>query len=149
MRPMSARALKQSSRGATAESPLPLLHRWPTGIARRSSKADGHVLQEVDTKPSRSQPRHCGGFRTHFALSLSGMPPPMFGFKPYFVYGCALYFALTGGGGLERVLVNSRGTGVRFSLRSGQGELPTGMSAMGHLQTSHPMRCRVYSRPQP
>ena len=92
MRPMSARALKQSSRGATAESPLPLLHRWATGIARRSSKADGHVLQEVDTKPSRSQPRHCGGFRTH-------MPPPMFGFKPYFVYSCALYFALTGGGG--------------------------------------------------
>jgi peptidoglycan/LPS O-acetylase OafA/YrhL len=36
-------------------------------------------------------------FAPLFILSLSRMAPPMFGFEPYFVYGCALYFALTGG----------------------------------------------------
>jgi peptidoglycan/LPS O-acetylase OafA/YrhL len=32
-----------------------------------------------------------------FILTLAGRAPPMFGFEPYFVYGCALYFALSGG----------------------------------------------------
>jgi peptidoglycan/LPS O-acetylase OafA/YrhL len=33
-----------------------------------------------------------------FILNIAGRAPPMFGFEPYFVYGCALYFALNGGG---------------------------------------------------
>jgi peptidoglycan/LPS O-acetylase OafA/YrhL len=33
-------------------------------------------------------------------LNLAGKAPPMFGFEPYFVYGCALYFALDRGGKL-------------------------------------------------
>src|SRR5580704_4027007 len=33
-----------------------------------------------------------------FMLSLAGRAPPMFGFEPYFVHGCALYFALNGAG---------------------------------------------------
>jgi peptidoglycan/LPS O-acetylase OafA/YrhL len=31
-----------------------------------------------------------------FLLNLAGRAPPMFGFEPYFVFGCALYFALSG-----------------------------------------------------
>ena len=35
-------------------------------------------------------------FAPLFILTLGGRAPPMFGFEPYFVYGCALYFALSG-----------------------------------------------------
>lgn len=65
------------------------------------------ALALVLTKLSTKGPRRLGlpaaslaiavAFAPIFILSLARMAPPMFGFEPYFVYGCALYFALTRG----------------------------------------------------